>query len=486
MAFRIPLSCRPSFRIDVAAGICLALAGAFVGLCPAILRKALFAPQWVITLLATVQTGVLVFSMVWAGASHGRRKMPLVRFGTYAAGALLIVTGLTPWLIQFLPSGQRPILLGADAPVLLFLALASCVFLAGSGFNALMTSICREIFPLHCRAQILARGSIPKTFAALGMGIVAAMALDFLPGDWGWLLACGGLFFIATGLIYRHMPNPVDAALPRGVNLRQAIRGLAPIALIALVRRKWSFIRFLFRWSFASWRNFPFLIQFFLTPRGMVSLMRKDRHYARFQICQTLHGSSNLILTPAYILVMTDVLKLSYLQYIMLMMVVPGLLQIITMPLWAPHVDRLSPSRARIWSTPFWVSGILLFALAASLHNLPLAYLSRIFIGVANGGAGLMWTLGPLYYAKPHNATHYLAAHNFLTGTRGLVITLVGGLFYYWFGLWVFIIGAAIVILAWILFILQDRFERRDPDFHGVLPGPAREEEGLTVEPPLR
>jgi MFS family permease len=486
MAFRIPLSCRPSFRIDVATGICLTLAGAFLGLGPAILRKALFAPPWVITILATVQTAVLVFSMAWAGASHGRRKIPLVCFGACAAGGLLIVTGLTPWLIQFLPSGRRPIFLGADAPVLLFLALASSVFLACSGFNALMTSICRDIFPVECRAQILARGSIPKTFAALAMGIVAAQVLDLLPNSWGWLLACGGLFFIAAGLVYRHMPNPVDEALPRGVNLRQAIRGLAPIALIALVRRKWSFIHFLFRWSFASARNFPYLIQFFITPRGLVSLMRKDRHYSRFQICQTLHGSSNLILTPAYILVMTDILKLSYLQYTMLMMVVPALVQFITVQRWAPHVDRLSPSRARIYSTPFWVAGMLIFPLAAWLHNLPLAYVSRIVSGIAMSGAGLMWTLGPLYYAEPHNATPYLAAHNFLTGTRGLVITLVGGLFYYWFGLWVFVIGAAMAIVAGILFFLQDRSERRDPSFHGVLPGPAEREEGLTVESPVR
>ncbi len=482
MAFQIPLSCRRSFRIDVAGGILLALGGAFLGLGPIILRKGLGAPGWVVTLLLTVQTGVLIFCMGWAGASHGRRKMPLVCFGSAAAGVLLIVTGLTPWLIQWLPSGDRPLLQGATAPALLFFLLASSVFLAASGLGALLTSIYRDNYPLECRARILSRASLPKTFAGLAMGLGAARALDLWPEGWGWLLACGGLFFLAAAQVYRLMPSAFDAALPRGVNLRQAVRGLTPIAFIALARRKWRFIHFLFRWSLSTARNVPYLFQFFLTPRGMVSLMRKDRHYTRFQLCQTLHGSSNLILGPAYVLVMTDVLNLSYLECGLLNLFIPALIGSVTAPLWAPLVDRMSPSRARFWNSPFWAAGMLLFPLAAWLHNLPLAYAARIITGLAAGGAGLMWTLGPLYYAKPHNATHYLAAHNFLTGTRGIIFTLLGGLFYYWFGLWVFIIGAGMLVTAWILFYFQDRAERRDPNFQGVLHVPGEVEAGLPVE----
>jgi MFS family permease len=483
MAFHIPISCRRSFWMDVAAGVLLALAGAFLGLGPAILKKALLAPDWVITLLLTVQTGVLVFSMAWSGASHGRRKIPLVCFGACAAGVLLIVAGLTPWLIQWLPWHDRPILLDATAPAMLFLVLASSVFLAASGFNALLTSIYRDNYPLVCRAQILAWGTIPKILAGMVMGIITARALDLWPNAWGWLLACGGLFFIAAGLVYHRMPNPVDASLPRGINLRQTVRGLTPIALIAIGRRKWRFVRFLFRWSLSTTRNVPYLFQFFTTPRGMVSLMRKDRHYVRFQICQTLHGSGNLLCGPACVLVMTDLFKLSYLQFILLYSVIPTLVQAATGPLWAPLVDRLSPSRARIWNSPFWAAGLLLFSLGGWYHSLPLAYLARATTGFAQGGAGLMWSLGPLYYAKPHNATHYLAAHNFLTGTRGIVITLVGGLFYFWFGLWVFVIGAAMVIVGWVLFYFQDRAERRDPHFHGVLPRAAEAVSELTAEP---
>jgi len=76
-----------------------------------------------------------------------------------------------------------------------------------------------------------------------------------------------------------------------------------------------------------------------------------------------------------------------------------------------------------------------------------------------------MWTLGPLYYARSHNSTQYLAAHSFLTGTRGIIITLVGGSLHVCLGQWVFVVGAAAIITSWILFYFQERAEQRDPRF---------------------
>ena len=476
MVVRIPASCRASFRVDVVSGICLALGMGLLGLTTAVLRKTLLAPEWAITALITVQTGVLVFSLAWAGASYERRKVPLVSLGAYISGAGLILTGLAPWLISLvLPSAQgSPLLRGASVTALIFLVMASAVYLTASGFNALLAAVYRDNYPPECRAQILSWANIPKLLIGMAVGLAASRLLDYREGSYGLVLACGGALFIAAGLVYRRMPVTADKDYPAGFNGGAMARAVAPVALVALARRKWKFMGFLFRWSFSRMRNVPYLFQFFATPRGIVSLMRKDRHYARFQICQTLHGSGNLLCGPAYVLVATDKLKMSYLEIMLLLTVIPAVLQVASSLAWAPLVDRLSPSRARIYNSPFWAAGLIVFPMSVWLGSHVPAYAARVVTGLAMGGAGLMWTLNPLYYARPHNSTQYLAAHNFLTGTRGVVITLLGGWLYAVIGLWVFAAGAASIILAWILFYFQDNAERRDPRF-------AREGSGTVV-----
>jgi hypothetical protein len=118
---------------------------------------------------------------------------------------------------------------------------------------------------------------------------------------------------------------------------------------------------------------------------------------------------------------------------------------------------------------------MLLFPLCALVPNgVIFAYLAFASRGIAQGGSKLLWTLGPLHYADKDEPAHYLAAHNMVTGVRGLVAVGIGGMFYVWVGKWVFLLGAALMTTALILFYLQDRAEKRDPDFHGE-PTPAAE-----------
>jgi hypothetical protein len=165
---------------------------------------------------------------------------------------------------------------------------------------------------------------------------------------------------------------------------------------------------------------------------------------------------------------MTDELELGYLQIVIIMTVIPPLMQVLSTTLWAPVVDRLSPARVRVFNSPFWIMGMLLFPLSVLVPGgLVLAYLAFVSRGLAMGGSRLLWMLGPLHYADKDEPAHYLAVHNFLTGLRGLVAVGVGGVFYLWFGKWVFVLGAAMMALATTMFHFQDRRERRDPDFRG-------------------
>lgn len=434
MAFHIPTSCRRAFRIDVLAGIFLSLGLAFLFLSEPVLRKTLVAPRWLVVLLFSLRMGSMVFSPAWAGASHLRRKVPFVSFGAVVSGLLLVVAAASvPLMRRWLPEeALRGSLFGASPEVLAFFVMTSMVFVATSGFNALQVAVYRQNFPVDSRARIVSRINIFRVGMMLAGSLVAAWLLDRWDFAFCPLMVLGGLSFVVGGLIYRRMHVVGEEAFPTTVNVEE------------LKQR--------------------------IVPRGIIRLMRENRHFLRFQICQTFHGAGNLVCQSAFLLVMTDELKLDYFQLVLIMTVVPPLMQIVSTTLWAPFVDRQSPSRARVFNTPFWILGMVLFPLSVLVPGgVVFAYLAFASRGVAMGGSTLLWSLGPLHYAKQDDAAHYLAVHNFLTGLRGLVAVAVGGAFFLWLGKWVFALGAAMMVAATVMFYLQDRAERRDPDFRGEL-----------------
>jgi len=432
MAFRIPTSCRRAFRIDVLAGSLISLGLAFLFLSEPVLRKTLEAPAWLVVALLSLRMGSMTLSPAWAGASHLRRKVPLVSFGAVAAGVLLAMTAVSaPTLRHRLPAEWQGVrLLGASADVLVFFVLAVLVFVATSGFNALQVAVYRENYPVQCRARIVSRINIFRIGIMLMAGLGAAYLMDHWPGAYSPLMLLGGASFVAGGLVYRRMRVAGQDALPSSVNWPE-------------LRRR-------------------------IVPQGIIRLMRQSPHFLRFQVCQSLHGCGNLVCQSAFLLVLTDELGLPYRHIVPITLVVAPLMALLSTTLWAPVIDRMSPARARVFTGPFWVLGMLLFPLSALVPGgLVLAYLAFMSRGIAQGGSELLWALGPLHYADKDEPTHYLAVHNFLTGLRGLVAVGVGGVFYLWVGKWVFVLGGALMVAATVMFYLQDRAERRDPTFHG-------------------
>lgn len=433
MAFRIPDSCRPAFRIDITAGTLIALGMSFTTLASPVLRKTLAAPGLLIVLLTAIQTASMIFSPGWAGASHLRRKAPFITFGAIATGLLLVASGvavpvLRSWLPGELLDGR---LFDTPIDVWGFFVLMALTFVAASGFNTLQVAVFRQNYPVAVRAKVVTRVNAVKVGATLVIGIAVAMLMEWHAGLYAPLMVAGGLCLITGGLAYRRMPVAGEAALPASVNVQE-------------MRRR-------------------------LVPKGTVALLRADPHYRRFQLCQTLHGSGNLVCEAAFPLIMVDKdqLGLDYFHVIALTMVVPLLLQILSSFAWAPLVDRWSPSRVRVINTPFWIFGMILFPLSVLVPGgLVLAYLAFASRGLAQGGSSLLWSLGPLHYARTsEDANHYLAVHNYLTGVRGLVAVIIGGAVYLLFDKWVFVLGGALMVVATILFHYQDLAERRDPNF---------------------
>ena len=433
MAFRIPASCRPAFHIDITAGTLIALGMWFTGLANPVLRKTLAAPEQLVAVLIAIQTAVMVFSPGWAGASHLRRKAPFITFGALATGLLLVVSGVAAPVLGSLLPGEllERTFLGSPVDVWAFFALMALVFVASSGFNALQVSVFRNNYPVAVRAKVVTRVNAVKFSVMLVVGVAVSLLMEWKPELYSPMMVVGGLCLVTGGLVYRRMPVAGDEKLEASVNVPE-------------LRRR-------------------------LLPAGTVALLKADPHYRRFQLCQTLHGSGNLVCEVAFPLIMLDPrqLNLDYQHYLTMNTIVPQLLLVLSSFLWAPLVDRWSPSKVRVLNTPFWILGMVLFPLSVMVPGgLILAYLAFASRGLAQGGSSLLWSLGPLHYARTgEDANHYLAVHNYLTGVRGMIAVILGGTIYFLVGKWVFVLGGALMVVATILFYYQDKAEKGDPNF---------------------
>jgi hypothetical protein len=433
MAFHIPASCRPAFLVDITAGTLITLGMWFTGLANPVLRKTLAAPEQLVAVLIAIQTAVMILSPGWAGASHLRRKAPFITFGALATGLLLIVAGaVAPALQYWLPDGLlAQTFLGSSIDIWAFFLLMALVFAASSGFSALQVAVYRHNYPVAVRAKVVTRVNAVKVSVTLAVGVAVSLLMQWRPDLYAPLMVLGGLCLVAGGFVYRRMPVAGEDGLPASINAPE-------------LRRR-------------------------LLPAGTVALLKADPHYRRFQLCQTLHGSGNLICEVAFPLIMLDPaqLNLDYRNYLTMNTIVPQVLWITSSFLWAPLVDRWSPSKVRVINTPFWILGMILFPLSVLVPGgLILAYLAFASRGLAQGGSSLLWSLGPLHYARTgEDASHYLAVHNYLTGVRGLIAVILGGVIYFLIGMWVFILGGAMMVLATYLFYRQDKAEQRDPNF---------------------
>lgn len=428
MAFRIPKSCRYSFSIDLKAGTVLAVAAAMVAISGVVLRKSLNAPAWVIIVAQSIQTGSMLLAPAWAGAAIGRRKAALISGGAIVSGILLLITALTvPTTNHFFPGLKQLRFFGATPDILLFAVMLIMVYFSIAGFLALMAAVYRQNYPATLRAQILSRANVWKLIAGQSVLIAANFTLDRKQDVFVYWLIMGAIFYIMGGLIYSRMHVLGEMTLPRGIN-----------------------------WDGMKSR---------LMPGKVYALLRRNPHFRRFQFCQTLHGGGNLLCGPAYLLVMTDVLKLSYLEIGLLCWCVPAAGNIISTLRWAPLVDRLSPCRARVRNSPLWIAGLVLFPLSVYFNNTLFAWVSYTCTGLAMGGSGLLWSLGPLYYCNKEDAAEFSAVHSFLTGVRGFIFIVLGGQVYLLVGTPVFFLGAAMMTMAMYLFHRQDLAERSDPAF---------------------
>jgi len=143
-----------------------------------------------------------------------------------------------------------------------------------------------------------------------------------------------------------------------------------------------------------------------------------------------LLGISNVAAVPVFIIALDDAFILNYTPALLLTHVIPVLLPVLVIPLWARILDRVHIVQFRTYHSWFFIVANVLMALGFAAESMTLLTIARVVLGIAFGGGMLAWNLGHHDFAKRELASVYMGIHATLTGVRGAIGPFIGVLLY--------------------------------------------------------
>lgn len=403
------------------------------GVLGVIAQKVYHADAWVVATIAAVPVMANLTSIVWARALRGRDRVRFVN--ALQLTAVLCVLG-----IALLPSNNAGLAL-----LVLGMALTRCCL---TGIISGRADVWRENYARGVRARVVGKLTTVATLAASATG--AAIALSM-----------------------RGFHGPADAAdLPAGVSPhRWVFMGAALLALIGV----WSY-------SHVRWRRRAAAVRVERAAdaqrtglahgaRQMLDVLRKDRDYRRFMAAQFILGVPNLAAGPVFLVALDERTGLGAGESILLAQIIPFLIPVAAIPLWARMLDRMHVVRFRTYHAWTFVLSNGLLAVGFLIGSVPVLYLARVALGLGHAGAMLAWDIGHHDFAKRDLATIYMGVHITLTGVRGAFAPFLGAALYTGFslsamgldlsvpglGAWTFALLAAGSLFAVYVFVWLDR-----------------------------
>jgi hypothetical protein len=316
-------------------------------------------------------------SFLWARVALGRAKVPiLVRLQLFFMAFVA--------LVAFLPSGN------VGAAVLTIAMVMSRLVLGG--IVTLRSLVWTLNYPRETRARVTAR----LHFFAIG----TLTATSFL----------GSAFLDANAEGFRILYGAGALLAAVGVVSFSRIRLVNEDAQLGLER---SFT------SRASTGSFASLFRAF-------GILRRDRLFARYQTFQFVLGLGNMMVSAPLVYLVSHELQADYVASIGVVMVVPLLFSMLTLPIWGAYMDRVHVSEFRARHSWLWVLAHLLTWVGAVEGSLGWLVAGAVVFGAGRGGGALAWNLGHNDFARGGEVADYMGLHVTLTGIRGAFSPFLG------------------------------------------------------------
>ncbi|MEO8856551.1 MAG: MFS transporter [Burkholderiaceae bacterium] len=194
---------------------------------------------------------------------------------------------------------------------------------------------------------------------------------------------------------------------------------------------------------------------------AFLAILRDDPRYARYQLYQFVSGVAAMMLEPPLVYLVSKQIGASYFASIGIVLLIPFLLMMGTLPWWARYLDRVHVVEFRARQNSVWVIGTLIMFVGAWQLSLAWLALGRVLTSIVNGGGSLAWQLGHNDFAPRDRLSAYMGVHVTLTGVRGAFAPFLGmALYLGWdskgyvpgstgLGPWVFLVSVVLGVIAW-------------------------------------
>ena len=437
------------------------------GIAAVIVAKSFHGSAFLISVVRATPVVTNMLSIAWGMLAVTRPKIPLLMVACGGAAVAMAGTALVPaetawggWLFA------------------LQLVLAR-IFLSGTA--TLRTAIWKANYPTKVRGRLAGRLQLQGSLSRLVTLYLSSWVLDLDPSrvnlwvprwlaDWLHLDATRGLWQVPDFLVQYGGPQAYRWLYPA-----LAIVGAVGIALLRTIRVRGD--KLLTRQMLQEGELGPielrtralepYSLTAVLTPteplRKMIQILKRDKAFRIYQTAQMFSGAANLLIDPILVIIFTTQLRMNYTQSTAMLDIVPIVLSLCTVTVWARFYDRWGLPKYRVINGAVWTTRMILTAAAVVctqyLLDMPHGYavavgvfcFAQVLNGIAQGGGGIAWNLGHLHFARTEEAELYMGLHATLTGVRGW-LGFVGAPLYLWGGWPVFAVAAAMSVVGLILY----------------------------------
>lgn len=354
-----------------------------------ILYKDLHASPFQITLFIILKPAVSLLSMYWGARIHKRPDR-------------LVSNILAAGIIGYLPFLLFPFFYNAW-----FVLFAAAVFMVmHRGVVPAWMEIFKLNLPKGVKEKVFSLGSTVSYVVGAILPVVIGPLLDHYPLAWRCIFSIAALVGISALFLQRRIPIAHSPILsPHTLAIREHIS--------------------------QPWKN-------------AFHLLRTRLDFRSFQIgFMALGGCGLMLMQPALPKFFVDVLRLSYTELSIALLVCKGAGFILTAPMWArgmPKFDIFNFSS-------FVTTAGALFSLILLLgkFHVTFIYLAYFTYGIMQAGSELIWHLAGPHFSKDSDSSSYSNLSVLAVGVRGLIIPFLGSL------LILFIPSAALLVIGALL-----------------------------------
>lgn len=161
-------------------------------------------------------------------------------------------------------------------------------------------------------------------------------------------------------------------------------------------------------------------------PIANLGVAARDRVFMVILLGWMVMGVANLMTIPLRTEYMANPIygvNASEEQVGIVMVTIPQVLRVVTTKIWGGIFDRSNLISMRLAINLLFMASVLSFFLTEKIWMMGLA---MGFMGLAQGGAGIIWTLWVTKIAPPEKTSVYMSVHTLFTGIRGSMAPFLG------------------------------------------------------------